>query len=145
MIRSRRAIVSALAVTISREGTLHFTGIDQTDWGHLDADGGRDGLNCSPLANAGRDGGVAQNRSAGRIGGDFLEQREPFCGYAVIKLGKTGDIATWSGQTRQARGRLTRRRPGASARRKLRRKGRPHLKCKKLLSCQWSFRAVADQ
>src|SRR5262249_22326541 len=36
-----------------RESALHLTCIDQVDGAHLDADGGRGGLNCGPLANAG--------------------------------------------------------------------------------------------
>src|SRR5262249_36712808 len=82
-----------------REAAIKLAAIDQIDGAHLDGNGERYGQNCAPLANAGRDGGIANDRSARRIGCDLLEHLQPFRADAVIKLSETGDVAAGPGET----------------------------------------------
>src|SRR5262249_7436016 len=75
-----------------REAAVDLAAIDEVDGAHLDGNGGRDGQNSAPLANAGCDGGIANDRSARRVGCDLFKHLQPFRADPVIKLGKTGDV-----------------------------------------------------
>src|SRR5262245_66632489 len=90
---SRHDQTAVRASCEGRKAALDLAGVDQVDRAHFDGNRWRYRLNCAPLADAGGDGGIANDRSARGAGCDLLEHLQPFRADAIVKLGKTGDVA----------------------------------------------------
>ena len=90
------------AIGGAREGrdlALHFREVERIDRVRFHTERRRYGLDHRKLTDPGASRGIPNYRRSRHVRRYLLEQFHPFCGEAVFKLGKAGNVAAGPGQT----------------------------------------------
>ena len=90
------------AIGGAREGrdlALHFREVERIDRAQFHTERRRYGLDHRKLTDPGASRGIPNDCRSRHVRRDLLEQFHPFCGEAVLKLGKACNVAAGPGQT----------------------------------------------
>ena len=78
---------------------LEFSCIAHIHWEDFESKRWRHGLDGTPLADPGGDGGIADNGRSRGTWFDLTKQFEPFPAEAIFEQSEAGSVASWAGQT----------------------------------------------